>query len=125
MANAGGIEVTFRRSRDPRRLPIPCISAILVLLAVHVWNLARAQSSVPSLTRRFVDVTRSSGIDFHLTAGSPEKKYIFESLEGGVAVFDYDRDGGTGTGSGCAGHLELPFGLGSNGVGKGCGYDAG
>jgi hypothetical protein len=86
-------EVTFRRSRDPRRLPIPCISAILVLLAVPVWNLARAQSSVPSLTRQFVDVTRSSGIDFHLTAGGPEKKYIFESLEGGVAVFDYDRDG--------------------------------
>ena len=25
--------------------------------------------------------------------GALEKKYIFESLEGGVAVFDYDRDG--------------------------------
>jgi hypothetical protein len=41
----------------------------------------------------FVDVTRSAGIDFHLTCGSREKRYIMESMCGGVAVFDYDNDG--------------------------------
>ncbi len=43
--------------------------------------------------REFVDVTHSAGIDFYLTAGSTKKNYIFESLEGGVAVFDFDNDG--------------------------------
>jgi hypothetical protein len=41
----------------------------------------------------FVDVAQSSGINFHLTCGSPEKRYIMESMCGGVAVFDYDHDG--------------------------------
>jgi len=41
----------------------------------------------------FVDVTQAAGIDFHLTCGSPEKRYIMESMCGGVAVFDYDNDG--------------------------------
>jgi len=41
----------------------------------------------------FTDVTRSAGIDFHLTCGSPEKRYILEAMCGGIAVFDYDNDG--------------------------------
>jgi enediyne biosynthesis protein E4 len=41
----------------------------------------------------FTDVTRASGIDFHLTCGGPEKRYIMESMCGGIAVFDYDNDG--------------------------------
>jgi hypothetical protein len=42
---------------------------------------------------QFVDVARASGIDFHLTCGSPQKRYIMESMCGGIAVFDYDHDG--------------------------------
>src|SRR4051812_3658770 len=38
------------------------------------------------------DVTRKSGIRFvHIAA--PEKKYIVESMSGGVLLIDYDRDG--------------------------------
>ena len=38
------------------------------------------------------DVTQKAGIRFtHLAA--PEKKYILESMSGGVIVMDYDRDG--------------------------------
>ncbi|MCI0661348.1 MAG: CRTAC1 family protein [Acidobacteria bacterium] len=41
---------------------------------------------------RFVDITSSAGITFkHIS--SPEKKYIVESMSGGVALFDYDNDG--------------------------------
>ena len=44
--------------------------------------------SLPQL----VDITASTGIDFdHLS--SPEQKYIVESMSGGVALIDYDRDG--------------------------------
>lgn len=46
------------------------------------------QDAIPQL----VDITASTGIHFnHLS--SPEKKYILESMSGGVALIDYDRDG--------------------------------
>jgi hypothetical protein len=41
---------------------------------------------------RFTDVTAQFGIAFKHVA-SPEKKYIVESMSGGVAFFDYDNDG--------------------------------
>src|SRR5215213_3446078 len=40
----------------------------------------------------FTDITAQSGITFKHVA-SPEKKYIVESMSGGVALFDYDNDG--------------------------------
>lgn len=46
------------------------------------------QSSIPQL----VDITASTHIHFnHLSA--PQKRYIVESMSGGVALIDYDRDG--------------------------------
>ena len=42
---------------------------------------------------QFVDITKTAGLDFHLTCGSAEKLYILETDCGGVAVFDYDNDG--------------------------------
>jgi len=41
---------------------------------------------------QFTDITSQSGITFK-HALSPEKKYIAESMSGGVALFDYDNDG--------------------------------
>ncbi|WP_109487058.1 CRTAC1 family protein [Occallatibacter savannae] len=39
-----------------------------------------------------VDITQSTGIHFeHIS--SPEQKFIVESMSGGVALIDYDRDG--------------------------------
>jgi enediyne biosynthesis protein E4 len=39
-----------------------------------------------------IDIAKTAGIDFHLTCGDPEKRYIMESMCGGVAVLDYDND---------------------------------
>ena len=39
-----------------------------------------------------MDITAQSGITFKHVS-SPEKKYIVESMSGGVALFDYDNDG--------------------------------
>lgn len=48
--------------------------------------------SATEAAERFVDITDSSGITFeHRSA--PEKKYILESMSGGVAVRDFDGDG--------------------------------
>ena len=42
--------------------------------------------------RVFRDVTPEAGIRF-VHHAAPEKKYIVESMSGGVALFDYDGDG--------------------------------
>jgi hypothetical protein len=44
------------------------------------------------VTVRFTDITAQSGITFRHVA-SPDKKYLVESMSGGVAAFDYDNDG--------------------------------
>src|ERR1700739_998850 len=58
-----------------------------------------ASSAVPpsrgpqsSRLPQLVDITVSTGVHFqHLS--SPEQKFIMESMSGGVALVDYDRDG--------------------------------
>src|ERR1700686_3304443 len=48
-------------------------------------------ASAPQLSH-LVDIASSTGIHFeHLS--SPEQKYIVESMSGGVALIDFDRDG--------------------------------
>src|SRR5262249_51895938 len=51
-----------------------------------------AQSQQPSSKVTFTDVTKAAGINFS-NASSAEKKYIVESMGGGVAMFDFDNDG--------------------------------
>ncbi len=46
----------------------------------------------PPPTFHFTDSTASSGIHFEHVV-SPEKKYLYESVSGGVLLLDYDRDG--------------------------------
>ena len=41
----------------------------------------------------FVDVTRSSGVNFQYVASHTSKKYLLETMGAGVALFDYDNDG--------------------------------
>ncbi|HVJ09377.1 MAG TPA: CRTAC1 family protein [Acidisarcina sp.] len=48
----------------------------------------RGKQQLPEL----VDITASTGITFQHQS-SPEQKYIVESMSGGVALIDYDRDG--------------------------------
>ena len=52
----------------------------------------KLDSAASSQLPRLVDITSSTGIRFeHLS--SPEQKYIVESMSGGVALIDFDRDG--------------------------------
>ena len=55
-------------------------------------SVAQRESAVNTKYPRLVDITASTGIHFeHLS--SPEQKFIVESMSGGVALIDYDRDG--------------------------------
>src|SRR5678815_2569066 len=64
----------------------------LLFIAVLTFGLAKlaAQEKRPQVI--FTDVTRDSGINF-VNVAPPEKKYIVESMGGGLALFDFDNDG--------------------------------
>jgi hypothetical protein len=65
--------------------------ALLVLSMSLLGQLAPGQEPAATLPQ-LVDITDSTGIKFeHLS--SSDKKYIVESMSGGVALIDYDRDG--------------------------------
>jgi enediyne biosynthesis protein E4 len=68
------------------------ISVCVLLIFSPFFPALNAQKEQAS-KKVFQDVTRASGIDFHLTCGGPQKLYIMESLCGGVAFIDYDNDG--------------------------------
>jgi enediyne biosynthesis protein E4 len=85
------------------RLRSACCLLLISLLALdviaqsHTANAppppgARTRTCVNRKIPQLVDITKKAGINFeHLSA--TEKKYIVESMAGGVAVIDYDRDG--------------------------------
>jgi enediyne biosynthesis protein E4 len=61
-------------------------------LAVNRFGQSASGSPTVVPLPQLVDITASTGIKFdHLS--SPEQKYIVESMSGGVALIDYDRDG--------------------------------
>ena len=63
----------------------------LILLAASLTCVAMGQQP-PGPALQFRDITTESGITFqHQSA--PEKKFIVESMAGGVALFDFDNDG--------------------------------
>jgi hypothetical protein len=66
-----------------------------VKLAFPVLLAAMASVVLPARfaeTLLFRDITREAGITFQHHA-APEKKYIVESMGGGLALFDFDNDG--------------------------------
>ncbi len=68
----------------------------ICLLTFSAVLSAQSKSSKPASSAQsisFADVTRAAGIDFRLTCGTLDKRYIMDSMCGGVAVFDYDNDG--------------------------------
>ena len=71
----------------------PLAIFLLLPFALHTQPAAKKSPTPTQGSITFEDVTRAAGIDFHLTCGGSEKKYIMESMCGGVAVFDYDNDG--------------------------------
>ena len=88
--------MSFRFGLRGALLPLSSLAFLAVVLS---GSATRAQA--PALTKppapvapdvRLVDITKSTGIHFdHLS--SPDDKYITESMSGGVAIIDYNRDG--------------------------------
>src|ERR1043165_2709616 len=66
------------------------VPSLLILIMAASAQLSVLTSQPQDIT--FTDVTESAGITFKHVS-SPEKKYIVESMSGGVALLDYNNDG--------------------------------
>ncbi|HKE60733.1 MAG TPA: VCBS repeat-containing protein, partial [Pyrinomonadaceae bacterium] len=71
---------------------MPLRKYLLLAILILVPFLLLAQNGARQTKVQFTDITAAAGITFRHVA-SPEKKYIVESMSGGVALFDYDNDG--------------------------------
>ena len=71
--------------RSVTRLTLACCVAVLGAVSY-------AQAPAPSAKIALRDIAKEAGITFTHHA-APEKKYIVESMSGGVALFDFDNDG--------------------------------
>src|SRR5204863_9627547 len=68
--------------------------ALAACFCVSSMMLASPQKSTTTNRQpvAFVDVTKAADINFS-SFSSPDKKYIVESMGGGVCLFDFDGDG--------------------------------
>ncbi|HEV2493497.1 MAG TPA: CRTAC1 family protein [Terriglobia bacterium] len=82
-----------------RLLLVTAIALAGFALGVAARQKSGVRSPQPSSTRsnaldQFVEVSKQAGINFTLTSGGPEKRYIIEAKGGGgVAWIDYNDDG--------------------------------
>lgn len=72
----------------PVRIAPALITSLVLLLLSAPVRMIKGQG----VDLHFTDITEKAGIKFKHVS-SPEKKYIVESMSGGVALFDYDNDG--------------------------------
>ena len=105
MSPASPSEAEGRRGRgaegneSPRQLlpPTPLLlrsPAPLLLCSPAAALLALVVSQPTPVVPTFVDRARDAGINTLVVSGDPkEKRYLIESVGGGLAVIDYDNDG--------------------------------
>ncbi len=75
-------------------ITLSLIACLAALSGISANDLSRSDKSLPaSPSLVFEDVAAEAGLDFQHFSGSPEKQYILESMSGGVAWIDFDRDG--------------------------------
>jgi enediyne biosynthesis protein E4 len=73
-------------------LPLRIVPALIAPLVILLFSSPARVIYGQAIDVHFTDITDKAGIKFtHFS--SPEKKYIVESMSGGVALFDYDGDG--------------------------------
>ena len=83
--------VSWRKINFVLRLRVLLI-AVAALVPCALWAQPQPGAARPTAFPSLVDITAATGVQFnHLS--TPEQRYIVESMSGGVALIDYDRDG--------------------------------
>jgi enediyne biosynthesis protein E4 len=72
-------------------MPVRFAFLVLLILA-EPENTTQKPAAKSQAAPSFSDITDAAGIRFEHSV-SPEKKYLVESMSGGVLLLDYDRDG--------------------------------
>jgi hypothetical protein len=72
---------------------VTTVRTALVLTALGALAAAGAETAAPPPALRFTPVPESAGIDLVMTSGGMPSREILEVDGGGIALFDYDRDG--------------------------------
>ena len=86
------LPLSLLSQNQQRNINLPAAKPRLLVVAAHRSNGQQPAPQEGAPLPQLVDITDSTGIEFnHLS--SPEQKYIVESMSGGVALIDYDRDG--------------------------------
>jgi hypothetical protein len=81
----------FGRGFDAAAAPLLRCGVVAVCVVSPAVALSIGPPQAAPARVVFTDVTRASGITF-THAVAPEKKYILESMSGGVALIDFDKD---------------------------------
>jgi len=94
----GACHSAGRKAAFVRGLPgVALGSALIALWATFSTGIARpaqAPKAAPAPPPvEFIDITATSGIRFRNQTSKTSRKYLIESMVGGVAALDYDRDG--------------------------------
>ena len=77
-----------RKGAKAQRRPQRILNFVIGLfLCVFLCAFAPVREKLSPAPLKFTDITAQAGITFKHVA-SPEKKYIVESMSGGVALFD-------------------------------------
>jgi len=77
---------------DVLQLPLRKMWFVFLLMAFICPDPSASKTKEQSNPVQFTDITEKAGITFKHVS-SPEKRYIVESMSGGVAFIDYDNDG--------------------------------
>jgi len=91
MDMASGSRERYLHGRKPcsMRSPIFSLTALLFLLIISTYLAYPEQNE----NVEFVDDTQEAQLVFRHRNSATSKKYLIETMTGGVAVFDYDNDG--------------------------------
>lgn len=73
-------------------MPIRIVQALITLFVILLLSAPAWMINGPAIDVHFTDITDKAGIKFSHVS-SPEKRYIVESMSGGLALLDYDNDG--------------------------------
>src|SRR5262249_53844579 len=81
-------------ARQWRAVRISRLLAGLCALAAGVTALIRATAAAPKPPAvQFADASAACGLNFVLNNNPTDRKYLVETMAGGVAAFDYNNDG--------------------------------
>lgn len=96
----GIVHLLMQAGMSVKRARVGLTNAVFAcVVALGLFSAVIVQSSVPlsdgssALPGNFADVTAALGIGFRYLASHTSRKYLLETMGGGVALFDYDNDG--------------------------------